>query len=184
MPRLWLQRWPDTPQIIAKMFNDSLGITQIKSTPTDYNEEIIPNLPNGNFPNWFAWTSLVSSPDPRSGLRSTFLSTSSANFNKVNNPQLDSLIDEALTAVDLDRARNPVREVQKVLIESGQYGTVNLYNYITRSVSWNYWKPSHKQQPSSGKPAIGWALDAGHRTPVAWIDSKDQSYQGRPPATV
>ena len=194
VPRLWLQRWPDTPQIIARMFNDSLGVTQIKSTPTDYNEEIIPNLSNGNFPNWFAWTSLVSSPDPRATLRSTFLSTSSANYNKVNNPQLDKLIQEALEIADLKQAVAKTREIQNILIENAQYGNIVLYNYISRSAAWNYLPVVGstndaggpiKARPSGNNPAVGYNLYSGHlNAKLAWINTKDPSYQGRPVATV
>ena len=194
VPRLWLQRWPDTPQIIAKMFNDSLGITQIKSTPSDYNEEIIPNLPNGNFPNWFAWTSLVSSPDPRSSLRSTFLSTSSANFNKVNNPQLDRLIQEAIEIPDRQRAVAKTREIQNILVENAQYGNIVLYNYISRSAAWNYMPVGGstndaggpvKTPASPGKGAVGYNLYSGHLNgKLAWLNTKDPTFQGRPPAVV
>lgn len=185
IPRTWSAQWPDTSQIIAKMFNDALGVTQFKSTPTDYNEEIIPNLFNGQFPNWFGWTSAVNSPDPRSDLRNTFHSQSAANFQKVNNPQLDTMIMDAVATVDAKQAQDKVREIQRVLLENAQYGNVILYNYISRSAVWNYAKPPLKEQPSQGKPGTGFVIDSGHLVGSQfWINQKDPSYQGRPPATL
>jgi ABC-type transport system substrate-binding protein len=194
IPRTWLAQWPDTPQVIAKMFNDSLGVTQIKSTPTDYNEEIIPNLSNGNFPNWFAWTSTVTSPDPRESLRNSFLSSSPANYNKVNNPELDKLLLEALQITDLKKAVAKVREIQNIVLDNAMYGGIIAYNYIARVAWWNYVPLGFgdgngggpmKVSASAGKAATGYNLYAGHLTgSLSWINTKDPSYQGRPPASL
>ncbi len=186
IPRTWAARWPDTSQIIAKMFNDALGVTQFKSTPTDYDEEIIPNLFNGNFPNWFGWTSAVNSPDPRADLRNNFHSKGSTNFQKINNPQLDTLLDEAVALVDRQKAVEKVREIQRVILtENGGYGNVYLYNYINRSAAWNYYSHYLKEMPSAGKPGTGFALEATHLiAPLSRLNTKDATYNGRPPATV
>lgn len=185
VPDTWLARWPDTPQIIIKMFNDNLGVTQFKSTKTSYNEEIIPNLFNGNFPNWFGWTSEVNSPDPRPAVRSTFLSTSTSNFNKVNNPALDTLINDVVTLTDRKAAVAKMKDVQKILTDNAQYGQVVLYNYIGVSAFWNYYNANLKVRPSAGKPANGYNLFAGHLIGSnAFLNTKDPSYSGRPPATL
>jgi len=193
IPQTWLDRWPDTPQIIAKMFNDSLGVTQFKSTTTDYNTEIIPNLPNGKFPNWFAWTSIVNNPDPRETIRNTFLSASPANFNKVKNADLDKLIIDALQITDLKQAVAKVKDIQKILTDNAQYGNVVLYNYINRGAVWNYMPNGVatdgggplKQPAQAGKSAVGYNLYAGHLIGQSvWVNTKDPSYQGRPAATV
>ncbi len=184
IPQTWLARWPDTPQIIPKMFNEALGVTQFKSTPTDYNSEIIPNLSNGKFPNWFGWTSQVNSPDPRPDLINSFRTGGSTNFQHVSNPDLDKLLDEAQGIADRKQAVAKVADIQKILMDNGQYGNIVLYNYISRSARWNYLQGGLKTPPSGDKPAQGYNIFAGHLTALKlWINTKDQSYQGRPPAT-
>lgn len=185
VPDTWLLNWPDTTQVLIKMFNDSLGVTQFKSTKTTYNEEIIPNLFNGNFPNWFGWTSQVNSPDPRPDLFSNFHSKGSTNFQKVNNPDLDKLLTDASVLTDRTKAVAIVLQAQKVLTDNGQYGNVILYNYIARSAGWNYFHANLKTQPSAGKPGAGYNIFAGQLAGAnTWIDTKDPSYQGRPAASI
>lgn len=185
IPDTWLARWPDTTQIIPKMFNDNLGVTQFKSTKTTYNEEIIPNLFNGNFPNWFGWTTEVTSPNPRDALKNTFLSTSGTNFNKVNNPDADKIINDFLGMTNLQQSVAKVGELQKILLDNAQYGQIILYNYIAVTARWNYYRGTLKAEPSAGKAATGYNLAAGHLGPAtAWLDQKDPSFTGRPPATV
>lgn len=185
IPRTWLARWPDTPQIIPKMFNEALGVTQFKSTPTDYNEEIIPNLSNGKFPNWFAWTSQVNSPDPRPDLFNNFHSKGSTNFQHVNDAELDRLIEAVIGLVDRTQAVAKTAEIQKKLLDNGQWGNVIAYNYINRGARWNYLQGNLKVPPSGDKPANGFNIFPGHLEAInLWLNTKDAAYQGRPPATV
>ena len=185
VPDTWLGPWPDTNQVVIKMFNDSLGVTQIKSTKTSYNEEIIPNLSNGNFPNWTAWTSQVNSPDPRNDLYGTFHSKGSTNFNKVNNPELDKLLEEAVQHTDIPKGIAAARKAQEILLANGSYGQIVLYNYIARSAVWNYWHPTLAEYPSAGKAGRGYNIFAQHLAPgINYINPKDPSYQGRPTASL
>jgi peptide/nickel transport system substrate-binding protein len=185
VPDTWLAQWPDTTQILPRMLNEALGVNQFKSTKTSYNEEIIPNLGNGNFPNWFGWTSQVDSPDPRSTIRNVYHSKGSLNFNKVNEPQLDKLIEEAGVIVDLKQSVAKVREIQQIIMENAQFGNINLYNYISRTAYWNYLKGNIKAEPSGGKPGVGYNIFAGHLAARnVWFDTKDPSHQGRPPASL
>ncbi len=187
VPDTWLANWPDTTQILPKMFNEALGVSQFKSTKSSYNEEIIPNLANGNFPNWFAWTSQVNSPDPRNDLRNVYHTKGSLNFNKVGSlpgdPNLDAQIDAVMNLTDLKQAVAKVREIQNIIMDNAQFGNIVLYNYIGRSANWNYYKANLKSQASGGRPGAGYNIFAGHLTARnTWIDTKDPSYQGRPPA--
>ncbi|MGH2588104.1 MAG: ABC transporter substrate-binding protein [Dehalococcoidia bacterium] len=189
IPDTWLAQWPDTTQIIPRMFNEALGVTQFKSTKTSYNEEIIPNLGNGSFPNWFAWTSQVNSPDPRADLRNVYHTKGSTNFNKIGSlpgdPNFDAAIDEAVQLVDLEQAQAKVRAIQNQIMENAQFGNIVLYNYIGRSAFWNYWHPNLKTPPSGDKPAAGFNLFAGSLlSKLAYLDPKDPSFQGRPPASL
>ncbi|HZQ35933.1 MAG TPA: hypothetical protein VFD32_08375, partial [Dehalococcoidia bacterium] len=60
-----------------------------------------------------------------------------------------------------------------------------LYNYISRTAYWNYYHPLLKAQASSGKPGAGFNIFSGHLLArYNWIDTKDPSYQGRPPASL
>ena len=173
----WLGPWPDTPQILQTMFNEALGVTQFKSTRATYNDDIIPNLANGEWPNWMAWTSQVNSPDPRNDLMAAFHSAGSANFQKVNNPELDKLLEDAIGTADLDDARENVLKAEDILLKNGMYGNIILYNYILRSAVWNYFGSNYKEPPAAGKPAIGYNLFAGHLTSRnSYIDPKDPSY--------
>ena len=181
----WSALWPDTSQVVVKMFNESLGVTQFKSTKTSYTEEIIPNLANGTFPNWTAWTGQVTSPDPRSDLHSGFHSKGATNFQKVNNPELDKLLDESVGAVDLAKAVEASRKAQAIIIENGHYGNVVLYNYIYPSAQWNYFHGGQKVLPAPGKPGSGYNLFAGHLVAKnVYIDTKDPTFQGRPSVTI
>jgi ABC-type transport system substrate-binding protein len=138
---------------------------------------VIPLLPKGTFVNWLAWTSQVSTPDPRSGLYRAFHSKGSENFQKVNNPELDNLTATALATVDDKKAKDLVNQIQKVVLENGHYGNVMLYNYISRTAVWNYLHGNYKTQPAAGKPGNGWALFAGHLNGgVVWLDPADPSY--------
>ena len=185
VPDTWLANWPDTPQFLITMFNSAFGTTQFKSTKTSYNEEIIPNLAKREYPNWFGWTSQVNSPDPRSDLFSAYHSTSPTNFEKVNNPELDKLVAGALTELDAAKAATTVRDAQKIIQENGGFGNMVLYNYISRSAIWNYYHPNVKIPASAGKAATGFNIFAGHLFGGnVWLDTKDPSYQGRPPATI
>ncbi len=185
IPDTWLGPWPDTTQIIPKMLNDALGVTQFKSTKTTYNEEIIPNLSNGNFPNWFAWTSQVNSPDPRTDLFNTYNSTSPSNFQHVNNPDIDKLTVDALGTTDYNKGRDAALQVQDILLKNGMFGNVVLYNYISRGAYWNYVHPNLKTYPTAGKPGAGYNIFAGFLTGVnAWLNLKDPSATGRPAQTV
>jgi ABC-type oligopeptide transport system substrate-binding subunit len=159
------------------MFNEALGVTQFKSTRATYNDDIIPNLANGEWPNWMAWTSQVNSPDPRNDLMAAFHSAGSANFQKVNNPELDKLLEDAIGTADLDDARESVLKAEDILLKNGMYGNIILYNYILRSAVWNYFGSNYKEPPAAGKPAIGYNLFAGHlASRNVYIDPKDPSY--------
>ena len=60
-----------------------------------------------------------------------------------------------------------------------------LYNYISRTGIWNYWIPPLKVKASQGKAGEGFVIDSGHLYgSQSWINTKDPSYQGRPPATI
>lgn len=181
IPDTWLGPWPDTTQVIPEMLNTAMGVTQFKSTRTTYNEEIIPNLANGTFPNWVAWTSQVSSPDPRASLHSTNHSTGSGNFQGINNPDLDPLLENALLTADYEEAVDLTRQAQRILLENGQYGNVVLYNYISRSAHWNYMHGLPKVEAMDGAPGQGYNIFAGHLAAGRWwLDPDDSSYQGRP----
>ncbi len=189
IPVTWLANWPDTPQIISKMLNDNLGVSQFKSSQSDYNKDIIPNLGNGKFPHWFGWISQVNSPDPRSDLRNSFHTKGSTNYNKVGlmpgDPNLDDQIDKAVTLVDHQQAITAVRAIQDVIMANAMFGNITLYNYISRTAYWNYYHPLLKAQAGAGKPAAGFNIFAGHLLArYNWIDTKDPSYQGRPPASL
>lgn len=174
----WTSVWPDTYQIIAKMFNDSLGVSQFKSTKCTYNDDIIPNLPKGEYPSWIAWTNAVNSPDPRRDLYTSFHSKGSQNWSKVNNPQLDKLLDDALVTADLAKARALVLDAQKIIMENAGFGWVVLYNYIGRNATWNYAHRPLKTQPSAGKAGAGYWNTAGAHLAFknSWLDPKDPSY--------
>ncbi|MCS7276370.1 MAG: ABC transporter substrate-binding protein [Dehalococcoidia bacterium] len=180
VPDTWLAVWPDTVQIIPNMLNQALGVNQFRSTRTSYNEEIIPNLFNGQFPNWFGWTSQVTGPDPRETLFSVFHPSGSQNFQKVNNPELTRLLEAAIAETDYRRAVDLVRQIQRILIDNGQYGNVVLYNYILRTAVWNYFRGALKQPPRPGEPALGYNIFAGHLTAdEMWLNSNDPTFQGR-----
>jgi len=173
----WLGPYPDTNQIMIKMFNEALGVTQFKSTKATYNDDIIPNLSNGKFPNWMSWTSQVNSPDPRNDLLNTFNSKGSGNFQKVNNAQLDKLTDDAILTSDLAQARSLTLDAQKIILDNGQFGNVILYNYISRAAYWNYYHGNFKTQPSAGKPGNGFNIFSGYLLPKnSYIDPKDPTY--------
>lgn len=185
VPDTWLANWPDTPQFLINMFNTAFGTSQFKSTKTTYNEEIIPNLAKQEFPNWFGWTSQVNSPDPRSDLFSGFNSASPTNWNKVKNDEIDKLTAAALTEVDTNKSKAGIEQVQKILLENANYGQCVLYNYISRTAVWNYYKSNVKVPASAGKAATGYNIFAGHLFGgTVWLDTKDPSYQGRPPASI
>jgi ABC-type transport system substrate-binding protein len=173
----WLGPYPDTQQFMVKMFNEALGVSQFKSTRGTYNDDVIPLLSKGTFANWMAWTSQVSTPDPRTGLYSSFHSKGSTNFQKVNNPQLDQLTADALATVDEKKAKDLISQAQRLLLDNAQFGNIMLYNYISRTAIWNYLHGNYKQQPSAGKPGTGWTLFAGHLSSgVVWLDTADPSY--------
>ncbi len=143
------------------------------------------NLANGTFPNWFAWTSAVAGPDPRQGLRSGFHSASSTNYQHVNNPELDGLLDKALQETDYKKAVDLSRQAQRILIQNASFGNINAYNYIFRSGGWNYFNGLFKTTPSETTPGEGYNIFAGHLAPkIVWIDTKNATFSGRPPATV
>ena len=174
---IWAANWPDTSQLLIKMFNENLGVTQFKSTKATYNDDIIPNLSNGKFPNWMAWTSQVSSPDPRNGLFQTFNSAGSTNFNNVKNAELDKLTLDSQATTDTKKGQDLSRQAQKILAENGQFGQIVLYNYISRAAYWNYIHPNIKTQPSAGKPGAGYNIHASFLEPKnLWINPKDPSY--------
>jgi ABC-type transport system substrate-binding protein len=189
VPVTWLANWSDTPQIVTKMLNDNLGVTQFKSSQSDYNKDIIPNLGNGKFPHWFGWIGQVNSTDPRNDLRNSYHTKGSTNYNKVGllpgDPNLDAQIEDAGATVDRNEAIKKVRAIQDILMQNGQFGNVILYNYIGRSAAWNYYHGTLKVQPSPGKPASGYNIWPGHLPArSAYLDPKDPSFQGRPPASL
>lgn len=174
---IWAANWPDTSQFLIKMFNDNLGVTQFKSTKATYNDDIIPLLAKGTFVNWMSWTSQVTSPDPRNELFQAFNSTANANWQHVNNPDLDPLLAEARITSDLAKGQDLTRKAQDIILDNGQYGNIILYNYISRSASWNYVHPNVKQLGEPGKPSTGYNIFAGHLTAKnVWINPKDPSY--------
>lgn len=176
IPDTWLGPYPDTNQVVKKMFNDALGVSQFTSTKCTYNEDIIPNLAKGEYPNWMAWTNSVNSPDPRIDLYTSFHSKGSQNWSRVNNPELDTLLENARVTSDLAKARELVLKAQDILLENGMYGAINLYNYISRSAFWNYVNANVKVQASAGKPAAGYNLFAGH------LAAKNLSFNPKSPA--
>ncbi len=174
----WTSVWPDTFQVLTKMFNDALGVTQFKSTKATYNDDIIPNLLKGEYPNWMAWTNAVRSPDPRNETFGYWHSTGSQNWSKVNDPTLDKLLADALTTADLAKARDLSLQAQKMLIDNAGYGWIVLYNYISRSARWNYSHVPVKGDAGPGKPQQGYWNTANQSLlfKKSWFDPKDPSY--------
>jgi len=174
----WAALWPDSYQIVAKMFNDSLGVSQFKSTKCTYNDDIIPNLAKGEYPNWMAWTNAVANPDPRIETYHNWHSKGSANYSKVNNPDLDKLLADALATADPTKGRDLSLQAQRILLENAGYGWVILYNYISRGARWNYSHVPLKSQPGPGKAAEGYWNTANQSKAVkeSWFDPKDPSY--------
>jgi peptide/nickel transport system substrate-binding protein len=173
----WTGPWPDTPQILIQMFNEALGVSQFKSTRGTYNEDVIPLLAKGEFANWMAWTNQVNSPDPRNDLYANFHSAGSTNFQHVNNPELDTLLTDALLTADLNQAKQLSLKAQDILLNNAQYGNVVLYNYISRSASWNYFHGNNKVAASPGKPGQGYNIFGGHLVArTTYIDPSDPSY--------
>ena len=74
------------------------------------------------------------------------------------------------------------RLVQDFHLENGQFGQVQLYSYIARSVGWNYFHPTWKiPPPASGGPGDHFNGQAEHLYyNTAWLDRDDPTYQGRP----
>lgn len=184
VPDTWLGRWPDTQQIIARMLNDALGVTQFKSTKTSYTEEIIPGLFRGEFPNFFGWYSEVKGPNPRADMRALYFSQSPTNWNRVKDDRLDAAVTAFQGETDTTKAVAKTLDAQRVLLENGQYGVINLYNYINSNARWNYLKGMLKTPATAAQAALGyntfsrnlWARDF-------WLDQKDASFKGRPPVT-
>lgn len=174
----WTSVWPDTSAILIKMLNENLGINQIKSTRATYNDDVIPLLAKGSFVNWMAWTNAVNNPDPRLDLLAWFSSGASYNFNRASNPELDKLLTDSVATADTAQAKALSLKAQDIILKNAQFGTIVLYNYISRSVAWNYLKGGRKTEPAGGKPGAGyWNTAAGALTGKnVWIDPKDPSY--------
>ncbi|GAB4332659.1 MAG: hypothetical protein Kow0010_18640 [Dehalococcoidia bacterium] len=175
----WLGPWPDTNQILQAMLNEALGVSQFTSSRVTYNDDIIPLLSQGTFVNWMSWTSQVDSADPRPTLFASYHSAGSTNFQHVNNPDLDTLLENALTTPDLEEARELTREAQRIILENGMYGNCMLYNYIGRTAYWNYFHGAWKVDPEPGgaTPGQGYNIFAGHLGPGrTWIDQNDPTY--------
>ena len=170
--------WPDMFALVPKMLNDALGVTQFKSSRTTYNEEIIPNLLKGEYPNWVAWTNAVDNPDPRVDIYGKFHSAGSQNWSKVNNPDLDKALSDALLTADTAKAKASMLVAQDILLKNGSFGACNLYNYISRGARWNYLHALTKEEVTGGKFTGGfWNTAAGNlEAKYTWINSKDPSY--------
>ncbi len=178
VPDTWLGPYPDTNSILSKMFNDALGVTQFKSTKCTYNDDIIPNLSKGTYPNWFAWTNAVTSPDPRLDIVSNFTTTGSQNWNKARNSDLDTLAAQAATESDTNKAKALTLQSQDILLKNAQFGAVVLYNYISRSADWNYIHPTLKVYPSGSTPGQGYWNTAYGTLSAAqlWFIPNDPTY--------
>ncbi len=174
----WAALFPDSYQLVAKMFNDAFGVTQFKSTKTTYNDDIIPNLQKGEYPNWMAWTNAVTNPDPRLETFGLWHSKGSQNYSKVNDPALDKLLADALATADLAKARDLSLQAQKIILENAGYGWVVLYNYIGRAARWNFSHVPLKSQAGPGKAAEGYWNTANQSKSFkeSWFDPKDPSY--------
>jgi peptide/nickel transport system substrate-binding protein len=173
----WLGPYPDTQQFMIQMFNEALGVSQFKSTRGTYNDDVIPLLGNGEFANWMAWTSQVSTPDPRTGLFSSFATGASGNFQNVSNAELDGLLTRALETVDEEQAKDLITQAQILILENGQFGNINLYNYIGRSASWNYHRGVLKEEPTGGKPGVGYTISTSALVgDYTWLDTGDPTY--------
>lgn len=170
--------WPDMYAFVPKMLNDALGVSQFKSSRTTYNEEIIPNLLKGEYPNWVAWTNAVDNPDPRVDIYGKFNSAGTQNWSKVNNAELDKLLNDALLTADTEKAKASMLQAQDILLKNGQFGACNLYNYISRGARWNYLHATTKDEVTGGKSTGGfWNTAAGNlEARYTWINSKDPSY--------
>ena len=161
-----------------KMLNDNLGISQIKSTRATYNDDVIPLLAKGEFVNWMAWTNAVQSPDPRLDLLAWFATGSSYNFNRASNADLDKALSGSLTEPDVNKAKQLSLQAQDIILKNAQFGTIVLYNYISRTATWNYLHANFKTPATAGKPAAGfWNTAAGALTGKnTWFNTKDPTY--------
>ena len=174
----WSSLWPDTNQLVAKMFNDALGGSQIKTPKVTYNDDIIPNLKKGEYPNWMAWTNAVNSPDPRLVTYSHFHSSGPENYSHVNDPSLDKLLSDAIASADLTKARALTLQAQDIIHKNGMYGELVLYNYIGRSARWNYSHIPLKTPAGAGKAGTGYWNTPNQALGFkqGWFDPKDPSY--------
>ena len=72
-----------------------------------------------------------------------------------------------------------VREVQETALENGQYGRIIMYNYISPTLRWNYFK-----SPSPSAEEDYNLLYSSKYALEAWIDTDDPSHSGRNAPTV
>ncbi|WP_219418879.1 ABC transporter family substrate-binding protein [Pseudonocardia nigra] len=88
-----------------------LGIT-VEVVPTD---DLGGTLSSGDYDIMlFAW---VSSPFPFANAQQTWLSTSSSNFGRYSNPEVDRLLNEAASSTDEEAARGLLVEADRILSE-------------------------------------------------------------------
>ena len=184
----WLALWPDTINWVPNMLNQALGVNQFVGVRGTY-EDVTANLANGRFPNWFAWTSAVAGADPRLGLWSAYHSTSPTNYQKVNQgnasvPGFDSLLDRMLSETNPQEAVRLARDVQRIIIENGQFGNIVLYNYMYRSAVWKYVRGAWRTQPTEDRPGQSYSIPAFHLWEITWHDQRHPTYRDRPPVSI
>jgi ABC-type transport system substrate-binding protein len=185
----WLALWPDAINWVPNMLNQALGVNQFVGVRGTY-EDVTANLANGRFPNWFAWTSAVAGPDPREGIWGAYHSTSTTNYQKVNQGGVsvagfDSLLDRMLSETNYEEAVRLAREAQRIILDHGQFGNVVLYNYMYRSAAWRYFNGAWKVRPTADKPGEGYAIPAPYLpAELTWLDQRHPTFRDRAPVTI
>ena len=166
--------WASTPELIAQIFNDAFGTAQFRGITQSYGE-LIPAWFSRQFGAFFGWIANVETPDARGDLVASFGTGALTNVWDTSQPtEIDAKLAQAIQSLDYEESYQLMLEVQRFILQNGQYGRHIAYNYISPGLSWNY------LQPTRASADEGWNFLANSLDAVdEWIDPNDPSANGR-----
>jgi peptide/nickel transport system substrate-binding protein len=176
IPDIWEGAYSGVGASIISMLTTNLGNefeAQIQpySTITGKLIDLTQAYGNGRNNIWYGWISDVTQLEPTNGLFSTYHSSGAGFFQfGVQDDRIDSLLDQAVLEVDIEKRKELDQDVERVILE--RWGAGIPYNMIqiSNTLRWNYYKV--------GEDAP--FVNAHTEFRDHWMDQNDPSWAGRP----